>query len=132
MDNAKTYTAKAYSLLDFGKFINTRYPTDTLRYADQHSEDPVTDCHFKTGSNMGLRKGLIGISKDLNIKLPPKLKLDKLRGILYNHPAFKTVRLAEYFPFLFLYFTIFRYHVLNSYVTHIILKYFFVLSFMAN
>ncbi len=39
---------------------------------------------------------LIEISKDLNIKLPPKVKLEQLRDILSNHPAFKMISLLEY------------------------------------
>jgi hypothetical protein len=38
---------------------------------------------------------LIEISKDLNIKLPPKVKLEQLRDILSNHPAFKIVSLLD-------------------------------------
>ncbi len=36
VDNAKTHTAKAYSLLDFGKSIGTRCATNTIEYIDKH------------------------------------------------------------------------------------------------
>ncbi|CAF4537021.1 unnamed protein product, partial [Rotaria sp. Silwood2] len=54
VDNATTHTAKPYSLSDF-------------------------DCFFKSGRNNGLPKGLLEINKDLNVKLPPKVKLEQLR-----------------------------------------------------
>ncbi|CAF1419810.1 unnamed protein product [Rotaria sordida] len=88
LDNARTHTARSYSLLDFGKSIGTRCPTDTIEYVDQQGVTQVIDCYFKTGPNKGLSKGLIEISKELNIKLPPKLKLEQLRDILSSHPAF--------------------------------------------
>ena len=53
VDNAKTHKAKAYSLLDFRKFIDTRCPTDTIHYIDQHRVDQVIVCYFKTGPNKG-------------------------------------------------------------------------------
>ncbi|CAF3743280.1 unnamed protein product [Rotaria sp. Silwood1] len=96
LDNARTHTAKAYSLLNFGKSIGTRCPTGTIKYADQQGVKQVIDCYFKIGSNKGLSKGLIEISKDLNVKLPTKLKLEQLRDILSNHPAFKIVSSIDY------------------------------------
>jgi hypothetical protein len=95
VDNAKTHTAKAYSLLDFGKSIGTRCPIDKIEYCDQKGVKCVVDCFFKTGPHKGLSKGLIEISKDLNVKLPPSIKLKQLRDILSHHPAFKIVRSIE-------------------------------------
>ena len=102
MNSAEIHTAKACSLLDFGKSIDTRCPTDEIRYIDQHRIDQVIGCHFKTGSNKSLSKRLIERSRALNIELPLKLKLEKVRDILPNHSAFKIVRLPEYFSLLFL------------------------------
>ncbi|CAF4182784.1 unnamed protein product, partial [Rotaria sordida] len=88
LDNARIHTARSYSLLDFGKSIGTRCPTDTIEYVDQQGVTQVIDRYFKTGPNKGLSKGLIEISKELNIKLPPKLKLEQLRDVLSSHPTF--------------------------------------------
>ena len=77
LDNAKKRAVKAYSLFNFGKFIDIRCPTGTIHYIDQHGEDYGIGFYFQTGPNKGLNKGLIEISKDLNITLRPKLKLDK-------------------------------------------------------
>ncbi|CAF4606386.1 unnamed protein product [Rotaria sp. Silwood2] len=95
VDNARTHTAKAYFLLDFGKSIGTRCPIDKIEYFDQQGVKRIVDCFFKTGPYKGLSKGLIEISKDLNVKLPLTLKLQQLRNILSHHPAFKIVRSIE-------------------------------------
>jgi hypothetical protein len=92
VDNATTHRSKAYSLFDFGKSIGTRCPIDTLEYFDHNGMQHKIDCYFKSGPNEGLSKGLIQISSDLGIKLPPKIKLHQLRDILSNHPAFQLVR----------------------------------------
>ncbi|CAF4648861.1 unnamed protein product, partial [Rotaria sp. Silwood2] len=89
VDNATTHTAKPYSLSDFGKSIGTRCTTDTIEYIDSQGQLQVIDCFFKSGPNSGLSKGLLEISRELNVKLPPKVKLDQLREILANHPAFQ-------------------------------------------
>ncbi|CAF4603047.1 unnamed protein product, partial [Rotaria sp. Silwood2] len=89
VDNATTHTAKPYSLSDFGKSIGTRCTTDTIEYVDSQGQLQTIDCFFKSGPNNGLSKGLLEISKELNVKLPPKVKLEQLREILANHPAFK-------------------------------------------
>ena len=93
VDNATTHTAKAYSLFDFGKSIGTKCTIDTIEYTDAQGQQQIVDCYFKRGRNKGLSKGLIEISKELNVKLPPKIKLQQLRDILSNHPAFKIVSL---------------------------------------
>ncbi|CAF4218118.1 unnamed protein product, partial [Adineta steineri] len=95
VDNATTHTAKPYSLFDFGKSIGTNCTTDTIEFIDEKGQLQVIDCYFTTGPNKGLSKGLIEISKDLNIKLPPNVKLDQLRDILSNHPAFKVTSRLE-------------------------------------
>ena len=79
VDNATTHTAKPYSLSDFGKSIGTRCTTDTIEYMDSQGQLQVIDCFFKRGPNNGLSKGLLEISKELNVKLPPKVKLEQLK-----------------------------------------------------
>ncbi|CAF2138799.1 unnamed protein product [Rotaria magnacalcarata] len=95
VDNATTHTAKPYSLSDFGKSIGTRCTTDTIEYVDSQGQLQTIDCFFKSGPNNGLSKGLLEISKELNVKLPPKVKLEQLREILANHPAFKVISRLE-------------------------------------
>ena len=46
---------------------------------DSQDQLLVIDYFFKSGPNKGLSKGLLEISKELNDKLLPKLKLDQLR-----------------------------------------------------
>lgn len=96
VDNATTHTVKPYSVFDFGKSIGTKCTTDTIEYIDSQGQQQTIDCFFRTGPNKGLSKGLIEISKELNIKLPPKLKLEQLREILATHPVFKVVSSIEY------------------------------------
>ena len=91
VDNATTHTAKSYSLSDFGKSIGTKCTANTIEYIDSQGQLQVIDCFFKSGPHKGLSKGLLEISKELNVTLPSKLKLDQLRDILSNHPAFKVV-----------------------------------------
>lgn len=94
VDNATTHTAKPYSLTDFGKSIDTRCPVDTIEYIDTDGVVQTIDCYFKTGPFKGLSKGLLHIAKEFNLKLPSNVKLNELRDILSNHPAFKTVTLS--------------------------------------
>ena len=79
VDNATTHTAKSYSLSYFGKSIGTRCTTDTLEYMDSQGQQQVIDCFFKRGPNNGLSKDLLEISKELYVKLPPKVKLEQLK-----------------------------------------------------
>jgi hypothetical protein len=114
VDNATTQTAKAYSLFDFGKSIGIKCITDTIEYIDAQDQQKIKGCYFKTGSN----KGLIEISKEFNVKLPPKLKFQQLRHILSNHPAFKIVNSVEY-ALCFLIILSFRHRVLNNLLINI-------------
>ena len=131
VDNATTHTAKPYSLSDFGKSIGTRCTTDTIEYMDSQGQLQVIDCVFKRGPNNGLSKCLLEISNELNVKLPPKVKLEQLREILANHPAFKVVSLIKYVTCL-LFKLLWRHLVLNNLLINITLRYTFYQSFIAN
>ena len=131
VDNATTHTVKPYSVSDFGKSIGTMCTTDTIEYMDSQGQLQVIDCFFKRGPNNGLSKGLLKISKELNVKLPPKVKLEQLREILANHPAFKVVSLIKYVTCL-LFTLLFRHLVLSILLINITLRYTFYQSFIAN
>ena len=88
LDNATTNTTKPYSLSDFGKSIGTKCTADTIEHIGLQDQLHVIDCLFKSGSNIGLSKGLLEIGIELNVELLPN---DQLRDILSNHFAFKVV-----------------------------------------
>jgi len=91
VDNARTHTAKVYSLYDFRKGIDTQCPVEQIEYVDENGVKRVIDCYFKQGPNKGKSKGLVEICKDLGVKLPDKAKLPEIHEILSEHPAFKNV-----------------------------------------
>jgi hypothetical protein len=92
VDNARTHTAKSHSLSDFGKSIGTRCPVDKIEYTDTKGKSKVLHCYFQSGPHKGESKGLLEIAKELEIKMSSKIKLDDLRELLSDHPAFKNVR----------------------------------------
>lgn len=92
VDNARTHSAKSHSISDFSKGIGTKCPIDKIEYNDSKGKPAVLHCFFQSGPHKGKSKGLIELAKELEIKLPPKIKLDELRELLSDHPAFKTVR----------------------------------------
>ena len=47
VDNARTHTAKAYSLQDFGKSIGTRCAVQCIEYIDEDGNPQLIDCFFK-------------------------------------------------------------------------------------
>lgn len=119
VDNARTHTAKSHTVYDFSKGIGTKCPVDKIDYTDSKGKAKVLHCKFQdgeflyqekpaligartkrlrsmkiicSGEHNGKTKGLIEIAKELKIKFHPKIKLDDLRELLSEHPAFKTVR----------------------------------------
>jgi hypothetical protein len=94
VDNARTHTAKSYSLQDFGKSIVTCCPVKQIEYVDENGATKVIDCYFKGGENKGKSKGLVELCKDLGVQLPAKIKLDEIIKILSTHRAFQNV--SEY------------------------------------
>ena len=67
VDNARTHTAKAYSLTDFGKSIGTRCPVRVLEYTDARGVQKCLGTHFTTGLYKGRSKGLLEIARELDV-----------------------------------------------------------------
>ncbi|CAF4797658.1 unnamed protein product [Rotaria sp. Silwood1] len=95
VDNARTHSAKSHSLLDFGKSIGTRCPVDRIEYTDAQGQKQILNCYFQGGPNHGMSKGLLYLAKELQIQVPSKIRLEDLRVLLSDHPAFKTVSRLE-------------------------------------
>jgi hypothetical protein len=91
VDNARTHSARAYSLLDFGKGISTRCPVDQLQWVDDKGVTQSLSCYFQRGPNRGKSKGLFQIAVELNCNPSRKAKLSELRQLLAHHPAFQNV-----------------------------------------
>ena len=87
------HSAKLYSLLDFGKSIVTRCPVDKIEYTDAQGKKQILNCYFQGGPNRRMSNGLLNMAKEFKMKLPSKIKLEKLRTTLSDGPAFKTVSL---------------------------------------
>ncbi|CAF4500820.1 unnamed protein product, partial [Didymodactylos carnosus] len=65
VDNARTHSAKEYSINDFGKGIDTRCPVKFLEFIDEKGEQIKIPCHFTKGENKGKSKGLEVLAKEL-------------------------------------------------------------------
>ncbi|CAF4492036.1 unnamed protein product, partial [Didymodactylos carnosus] len=91
VDNARTHTAKAYSIMDFAKGIETRVPVGQLEYIDANGQQQIVEYCFQDGPNKELAKGLLELSKELKVILPTKPKLPDIRQALARHPAFQNV-----------------------------------------
>ncbi|CAF4521788.1 unnamed protein product, partial [Didymodactylos carnosus] len=91
VDNARTHTAKAYSVMDFAKGIGTRVPVGQLEYIDANGQQQIVEYCFQDGPNKGLAKGLLELSKELKVILPAKPKLPDIRQALARHPVFQNV-----------------------------------------
>ena len=64
---------------------------DKIEYTDAQGQKQTLNCYFQNGPNYGKSKGLMHLAKDLEVKVPSKIKLEDLRTLLSDHPAFKTV-----------------------------------------
>ncbi|CAF1525964.1 unnamed protein product [Adineta steineri] len=91
VDNARTHSARAYNLLDFGKGISTSCPVDQLKWVDVNGVIQSLSCYFPQGPNRGRSKGLYVIAVELKCNPSPKAKLNDLRQLLARHPAFQNV-----------------------------------------
>ena len=91
VDNARTHSAKHYSVEDFGMKPGTRCKTDKIFYRDEDGKKQSIDCFFTTGSNKGQSKGLLILAKELGIKIPSNIRLEELKKLLNSHDAFKNV-----------------------------------------
>ncbi|CAF1273858.1 unnamed protein product, partial [Didymodactylos carnosus] len=89
VDNARTHSAKEFSLEGFGMKVNTRYAVDQIQYFDETGKQQTIDCYFKRGENKGKSKGLLVLAKELKVKIPVNVKLEELKRLLGLHRAFQ-------------------------------------------
>ena len=95
VDNARTYTAKQYSINDFGKRSGTRCPISVIEYIDEMNTPKKIECFFQSGPQKGQSKGLLAIALELGFKVSSNSTLDKLRSLLSGHKAFQNVCLQH-------------------------------------
>ncbi|CAF1406848.1 unnamed protein product [Adineta steineri] len=95
VDNARTHSAKYYSVEDFGMKPGTRCKIDKLCYKDKSSKQQTIDCFFTRRSQKGQSKGLLILAKELGINVPPNVKLEELKQLLSLHEAFKNISKLE-------------------------------------
>lgn len=91
VDNARTHTAKPFSVNDFGKRIGSRCPIKEIEYVSLNNRKEIVECYFTSGLNVGKSKGLFVIALELGLSVPPSIKLKELKNLLEAHPAFKCV-----------------------------------------
>ena len=92
VDNAKTHTAKEFSLDEFGMKPGTHCPVDHIQYIDEHGQQKTIQCYFTSGPSKRKSKGLLKIAKELKISLHGNIKLKELKELLGRHKAFQNVR----------------------------------------
>ena len=97
VDNARTHSAREYSINDFGKGIGTRCPIDFIEYLDDSGKSIKISCFFSSGEHEGKSKGLFILAKELNIPISNSIKLADLREIVGKHVAFQQVSLSSLF-----------------------------------
>ena len=95
IDNARTHTAKEYSINDFSKGIGTQCPVDFIHYFNDHGQLVSISCYFLQGEHKGKSKGLVELSKDLSMPISSSMKLAEIRNILSSHSAFQNVSKLE-------------------------------------
>ena len=95
VDNARTHSAKEYSINVFGKGIGTRCPVSAIEYVDDQNQDVSISCSFANGEHRAKSKGLLMLAKDLGVSVDPSVKLAELRTILTSHAAFPKVSRLE-------------------------------------
>jgi transposase len=95
VDNARTHSAKDYSVNDFGMNIGTKCIVDELEFLDEHGQMQSISCFFNDGENKGKSKGLLVLAKELKLVVPDRVKLGDLRNLLLVHSAFQNVSRLE-------------------------------------
>ena len=91
VDNAKTHTAKEFSLDEFGMKPGMRCPVDQIQYIDDYGQQKTIQCYFTSGPLKEKSKGLLKIAKELEISLHDNVKLKELK-VLSKHQDFQNVR----------------------------------------
>ncbi|CAF1083035.1 unnamed protein product [Rotaria magnacalcarata] len=89
--NARTYSAREYSINEFSKGIGTKCPVDSITYVDDKGKVISISCRFTTGDHRGKTKGLLELAKELKLPCLPSIKLTELRTLLAQHAAFQNV-----------------------------------------
>ena len=64
VDNARTHTARQYSIYDFGKNINTRCPVNQIEFTDENGVKKLIYCYFQSGPNKNKSKGLLELPRN--------------------------------------------------------------------
>ena len=95
VDNARTHTAKEYSIHDFAKGVGKRCPVDFLEWSDDRGKQQKISCYFGKGENKRQSKGLRVLAEELKVVLPAKANLNVIKSRLSEHPAFKNVSKLE-------------------------------------
>jgi transposase len=95
VDNARTHSAKEYSLNDFGKSVGTRCPVNEIIFLDERGQTQSISCFFTSGENKGKSNGLLVLAKELKLAVHHRIKLDELRNLLARHSAFRNVSRLE-------------------------------------
>ena len=95
VDNARTHAVKAYSINDFSKGIRTQCSVDFIHYFNHDGQLESISCSFLQGEHKGKSKGLVELSKDLNMSISSSMKLAEIRNILSSHSAFQNVSKLE-------------------------------------
>jgi len=95
VDNARTHSAKEYSINDFGKGIGTRCPVQSLEFLDDRGMPVRISCYFSSGDNKGKSKGLLVLAKELKLPVQDSMRLGDLINVLATHQAFQNVSLIQ-------------------------------------
>lgn len=95
VDNARTHSAKEYSLNDFQKGIGTKCPVDSIEYVSDNGQLISISGFFSDGKDKGKSKGLFELAKELQVQIRPDMKLADIRAALLDHPAFQNASKLE-------------------------------------
>ena len=95
VDNARTHATKEYSITDFRKGIGTNCPVDFIHYFGDDGQLVSISCYFLQGEHKGKSKGLVELSKDLNVPISSSIKLAEIRNTFSSHLAFQNVSKLE-------------------------------------
>lgn len=91
VDNARTHTAKQYSINDFGKNSGTRCKISVIEYTDEMNKPKRLDCFFQSGPQKGQSKGLLVLALELGFSVSSNATLDEIKSLLSGHRAFQNV-----------------------------------------
>lgn len=84
-------------MLDFGKSIGTNYPFDKIEHIDGKGNSKVLHPFFRSRPNNWKTRGLLEMAKELQLKLPSKMKLQELQNLISDYPSFKRWGIPYFF-----------------------------------